>query len=208
MLATQELDVVSTTYKGRYAVRWDLVPNDLRPDYFQLIRTYTGINPDNQLTAGAGLTEKAPGHPGVCFPNQMVVGIDDHDFTTRLGGRARLSAPGRIYRSVPGRRLDARSYAGRLARMVAVRALREGATLAESATQVEEFLGKEKYLVVPKPVSFSGAVTTADLEEIVAGLANFEKLTSKWQEVVDVIGELEAGLPTGSSCRFATAAAK
>src|SRR5260370_401331 len=114
MLAGQELDVVSTTYKGRYAVRWDLVPNDLRPDYFQLIRTYTGINPDNQLTAGAGLTERAPGHPGVCFPNQMVVGIDDNDFSTRLGGRARLSTPGRIYRSVPGRPLDARSYAGPL----------------------------------------------------------------------------------------------
>src|SRR5260370_401330 len=69
-----------------------------------------------------------------------------------------------------------------LARMVAVRALREGATLAESATQVEEFLGKvEKYLVVPKPVRFSGAVTTADLEEIVAGLANSERLTPKWK---------------------------
>ena len=203
MLARKERAVVGTTYKERYGLRSELVPPDIRPDYFELVRSYTGIDPYHQLTAGAAMTQASPGYPGVCFKNQKVFGIDDADFSTRLGRRAGLSTPGRIYRSAPGRSLEAREYAARLARMVVVRALRNQANFTDALCEAHEFLEKlEDYFVLKGRSNFGGAVALRDIEEISEGLANFEELSSKWHRLVDVVCDLNSGLPSDCSCHL------
>jgi hypothetical protein len=200
MLARGQRAVVSTTYAKRIALRCDLVPVELRPTYCNFVKEFTGIDPLNQLlVAGAGLTQSVPGHPGVALQNRLVWAIDDADFSTRLGALAALSTRGRIYRSAPGFPLDANRYAGRLASMVVVKELRGGADQAKAGKRAEEFLkGLKTYF----QVEASGVLTHEDLKKVTQGLADFDDLCSRWNQVVDAICEIETTLPKGCKCRI------
>src|SRR5262249_893978 len=155
------------------------------------IYSWTGINPEGQLTAGAAETELVPGHPGVVFQRSKVWAIDDGDFSVRLGRSAAVATPRRIYRSAPGYPLKPPQYAGRLALMVAVKGLRSGLSRSEVMDSVRGFLSQlEKYLTVNGPVRLADAVTESDLDDVAAGLEHFKALSAQWQEVVAAIEQI------------------
>jgi hypothetical protein len=87
--------------------------------------------------------------------------------------------------------------------MVVVQALRNGATPDAALARAEEFLRElEQFFLVGGPFKLTGAVTLGDVAVIAAGLADFDDLAAKWQDVVDAVRSCDAGLPPASSCRL------
>jgi hypothetical protein len=189
----------------RLALRCELVPAKLRDAYYDLVLKWTGINPCHQLTAGAASTHKVPGGPGVAFDGLRVWTIDDDDFAVRLGrGRADLASKGQIYRSAPGFPLNPVQYSGRLALTVVVRAVREGASESGAAARAAEFLKELAVFYAPDQgcIPNLGAVTPQDIDAVVAGLSNFQKLEANWVQVVDAVRDTHAKLADKCSCRL------
>jgi hypothetical protein len=122
---------VSGRYDQRLALRDAFLPEADRAAFHSLIQHYVGIDPCNQLTAGAGFAVRvAAGPPAIAFPGFVPVYASDDGFYQSIAASSLVNRDLIVGRNAPGQPLKIAEYLVRLACAAALTDIHRRANLS------------------------------------------------------------------------------
>ena len=207
-IASNKYTVVSQCYKNRLALRDMFVKEGMKVKHAELIKEYTGINVDNQITAGAMLTFKIPGVPAPCFPSDgngaltMVWASDDGIYSilskTKNQSVSLTEAPIERF-DAEGKSKNPIEYYHGILGAVCLKTICDGYNLEQVRDQAQRFLNDLKDIIDPQKCKKIGLtwdqMFSVDmiapynfLKNIQIGYQNYSRLLNDWEKICKILG--------------------
>ncbi len=194
-LCNGQKKIVSAQYSNRLAIRDEFVPESQRADFYQLVYSFTGIDPapGRQLTSGAALTvSTTDGPPAIAFDGVNVWASDDGFFQILYTGRTDIQDRIKILREKPGFELTLSRYLARIASMVVLSHLFNNRPSAQIWDVLNQFLKDIQRCISKQAMRTydNQQVLTqlrSNFDAIVEGYENYKLLNANWNIIVERI---------------------
>ena len=181
--------LISGQYNGRVALRDDFAVDCKKPEFYKVIRKYTGVDPrpGRQVTAGASLARLVSSRPDIPFSGVMIWASDDHFLKTCYPQDVDVDQVAVVGRGEPGYPQSCDQYVTRLAHAVILEQRRSGnQDRAAVVAVVRDFFALMRDLVKPDRVGDVEGIDadTLPIGAIFSGYENYGRLVDQWPEVL------------------------
>jgi len=206
--------VVSGRYDQRLALRDDFLPEADRAAFHSLIQNHVGIDPCNQLTAGACFALRvAAGPPAIAFPGFIPVYASDDGFYQLIAANTLVNRDLIVGRNAPGQPLPVAEYLVRLACAAALTHIHRRANLRpqfipclDEVVTAGKSLLNQLHGAFPHPLdAFQRDQTEDQLHHraagLIAGYENYIPLLSHWPDICGRVQQIRPSLLRASQLR-------